>query len=382
METAKPKKSHLALGLMSGSSLDGIDLALCRFELDIREGGFSVPKWEILQAETVPFRENWKERLPALVNASAREYLEAHSAFGKYCGGLINQFLNHNLSTINYNLSTLIGFHGHTLFHHPEEGFTAQLGAGAAVAAATGMTTVSNFRDLDVALGGQGAPVVPIADKYLFPGFDFYLNLGGIANLTAILPGKVIAFDACPVNQVLDTLARDLGKDFDPDGSIASTGWVEEDLLAQMNSEAYYALPYPKSLDNAWSRENLLNLLNQSSISTPDKLRTSVEHITQQIYNGLEKLIETEPFEKTTFRLLATGGGAHNTYLMRRLQEKLETLQIEIDLPSPILIDFKEAALMAFMAVLRMEGLPNVLSSVTGARKDSVSGAVHRGVED
>jgi len=379
---------HTALGLMSGSSLDGIDLALSRIVLETHEDDFSVPDWEILQAETVPFRENWKERLPALVNASAREYLEAHAAFGHYCGELINQFLTRHStlatrqSPLETRHSTIIGFHGHTLFHYPEKGFTAQLGDGAAIAAITGITTVSNFRDQDVALGGQGAPLAPIADQCLFPGFDFYLNLGGIANLCAIDQEQVIAFDICPANQVLDALAREAGKDFDPDGALASTGWVNEEILTDMNRQAYYTRPWPKSLDNRWSRDHILPLLTDDSLSVPDKLRTSVEHIAQQIRLSLEQLLDSASFGKTAFRLLATGGGAHNLFLMRRLQEKLVGLNIGITLPDPLRIDFKEAALMAFMAVLRMEGLPNVLSSVTGASRDSVGGAVWQGISD
>jgi anhydro-N-acetylmuramic acid kinase len=235
---------------------------------------------------------------------------------------------------------------------------------------------------MDVALGGQGAPVAPIADSYLYPGFDFYLNLGGIANLTAFAGEKVIAFDVCPANQILDALAREAGKEYDSGGALASSGWVNEDLLHALNRQEYHALPYPKTLDNAWSRENLLTHFEESQLTPQHKLRTAVEYVTHQIHASLARVIGTESFGKTAFRLFASGGGAHNTFLMRRLQEKLEIQQTEIVLPAPALIDFKEAALMAFMAVLRVEGLTNVLSSVTGASRDSVGGAVWRGISD
>lgn len=354
--------------------MDGLDLALCQFEVETRKSGFSIPTWSMVSANTYPLDPEWKIKLTSLPTASALEFVQVNHQYGHYCGKVVHQFLQHLEET-----PKVIGFHGHTLFHYPDQGFTTQVGSGAALAALTGITTVSDFRGQDVALGGQGAPMAPAADLYLYPGYDFYLNLGGIANVTAMETDRTMAFDICPANQILDPIARKAKMEYDDQGALASTGWVNDSILEQWNGEDFYQDPFPKSLDNAWSKEKLLAKLELTPLSVPDQLRTAVEHISHQIQRSLTQLTQHEARTQRAFKLFVTGGGVHNTFLMRRLQEKLDPLGIEIVLPQTDQINFKEAALMALMAVLRLENIHNVFSSVTGASRDSVGGAVHFG---
>ena len=273
-----------------------------------------------------------------------------------------------------------IASHGHTIFHDPTGRMTIQIGDGAAMAAITGIPVISNFRNQDIAIDGQGAPVAPIVDKYLLNGYDFYLNLGGIANITCTLPEKTIAFDICPANQLLNALANLLHLDYDEGGQIAASGEVIPDLLKQFNQSDFYRIGYPKSLDNAWSGKNILSKIENNPAAIPNQLCTLVEHIAYQIAFAIKQVLRKEAFKKETFTLLATGGGAFNTYLMERLKVHCQKVApIEVIIPDDHIIQFKEAALMAWMGVMRVENVPNVLHSVTGAKRDSINGAIHQG---
>jgi len=247
-------------------------------------------------------------------------------------------------------------------------GMTAQLGDGAPIAAITGLPVVTDLRTLDMALGGQGAPIVPIGEKWLFPTYAYFLNLGGIANVST---GDRIAFDVCPANRVLNLLASRKGASFDPGGAWASAGRLLPDLLAALNGLDYYRLPPPKSLDNAFGTEIVYGIIRDSGCSPEDGLRTYTEHIALQVAAALQGGAPGE--------MLVTGGGAHNRYLVARIAAHVEPLGIQVMVPDPDLVNFKEALVVALFGVLRWRQEVNVLASVTGASRDSIGGALWTG---
>lgn len=367
-------KQTQAIGLMSGSSLDGLDIAYCRLHTAWDGQAFSVKNWELLQADTLPFSEDWQQRLRQLPQASALAFCSAHAAFGHYLGGLVNRFLAEN-KLVGAPLD-LIASHGHTIFHEPAEGFTAQIGDGAALAAVTGTTVICDFRTADVALGGQGAPLAPMADRMLFPGYDFYLNIGGIANLTCNANGRFVAFDVCGANQALNALANLVGLPFDRDGQLAAQGQLDPMLWEAINAPAFFAQHYPKSLSNQWVQAHLTQAcLAANSASVPDRLHTVCLHVAHQLAASVRQMVENEGFEKGQYRLLATGGGANNRYLMDCIQQQLP--KVEVVVPTEEVVKFKEALLMALLGVMRMEAAPNCMASVTGASADAIGGCVY-----
>ncbi len=359
---------------MSGSSLDGLDIAYCRFETSGNKNNFIVEKWELLQAETYPFSDFWKTRLRQLPGGSAFELMDAHAAFGAYLGELINRFvLDKNIDRQEVDL---IASHGHTVFHEPAHGFTTQIGDGAAMAVTAGCTVINDFRSADIALGGQGAPIAPIADKMLLPGYDFYLNLGGIANITCNINGRFIAFDICGANQILNALANELNLPFDDNGNISATGELIPGLLEKQLILPFFKNNYPKSLSNQWVRDNQTVIFLENNNPIKNKLFTATELTAHLISESINIIIEKENFNKKNYNLLVTGGGAYNSFLINRIQYYLSERKIELIIPDKKIIDFKEASLMAMMGVMRMENLPNCLASVTGAERDVIGGAV------
>lgn len=352
---------------MSGSSLDGLDIAYVHL-LETRG------KWtfEIHQTSCIPYTASWKERLKSATALNAKDYLYLHSVYGKYTGELVNTFIEvHQLS----HQVHLISSHGHTTFHDPAKQMTAQLGNGAAIAAVTGLPVISDLRAMDVAFGGQGAPIVPIGEKLLFEDYNMFLNLGGIANLSFHKKNNntdtVTAFDVCPCNRVLNMLAEKQGMEFDKDGKIAAAGQVNKDLLYQLNHLSYYKLNPPKSLDNHFGTDTIYPLLASAEINNEDCMRTYVEHVIQQITISIKNNIETIE----TVKLLITGGGAFNTFLIDGLKKALQEINVSIDIPDDGVVQYKEALVMALIGVLRWREEINVLSSVTGAAKDSIGGA-------
>ena len=367
------KKTYHAIGLMSGSSLDGLDIALCRFDLE----GDQI-SWELLAQDCVPFDPKWTMRLKKLYSQDALTFAKAHTYFGHYMGELVSDFMRKFQVDADF-----VASHGHTVFHEPESRLSFQIGDGAALAVACGLPTITDFRQHDVALGGEGAPLAPIADKYLFPGYDFYLNIGGIANLSAQVDGKMIAFDVCAANTLLNFVAAQIGLDYDRDGRLAANGEVRKFLLDELNNDFHYRNPYPKSLSNKWVQSRMVPILIRTRLSPEDKARTVCEHISLQISHSVATVIDREGIPNRPFRLLATGGGALNRYLMDNIREVFEhdQLDVEVVLPSPEIVKFKEAILMAFMGVLRLENRPNVLQSATGASKDHIAGALYQGTK-
>lgn len=363
-------EKYKAIGLMSGSSLDGLDIAYCQFVIDNGQWSFKV-----LQTDVVPYPGEWVQEIKSLPVASGVKLWQSNTSLGHYFAEQVNAFIDkHHLK----GKVDLVASHGHTIFHFPDKKMTAQIGDGSAIATITNLPVVCDFRSGDVADGGQGTPIVPIGDQLLFSDYRFCLNIGGIANISCKTENSngIVAFDICATNQVLNSLANRLGSEYDNGGELAKQGKVHTPLLQRLDELAFYQLDYPKSLDNGFSREIILPLIEGFDISIHDKLRTYTEHIALQLAHHIKTIGTKEglnfgPGEK----MLATGGGALNTFLIERIKQLSE---IDVVVPEEELVKFKEAIVIALMGVLRMRNEVNVLRSVTGAAKDSVGGAVYR----
>lgn len=359
---------YKAIGLMSGSSLDGLDIVFAEFHENSGNWNF-----EIRAADCYEYPGEWKERLQSATSLNALEYQLLHADYGHYLGKEVNRFIEEN--NLHYQVG-LISSHGHTTFHMPLQKMTAQLGDGAAIAAETRLPVVSDLRAMDLAFGGQGAPIVPIGEKLLLKDYDMFLNLGGIANISLNLPDKYIAFDVCPANRVLNLIAGFVNKEYDSGGQMAAMGNVHEGLLQKLNELDYYKQSYPKSLANDFGTGVLFPLIKSFALPHNDGLRTYVEHIIVQIKNSIRNSGQSQGS-----KLLVTGGGAFNTFLIERLSEELLSVGIEVVIPGENLIQYKEALIMALIGVLRWRQEYNVLSSVTGAERNSIGGAVWIGQE-
>jgi anhydro-N-acetylmuramic acid kinase len=361
---------YRAIGLMSGSSLDGLDIVFAEF--NVNAGNWS---YDILAADCYEYSDEWKGKLQFATSLNALDYQLLHTDYGHYLGGQVNKFIEAN--NLHYKVG-LVASHGHTSFHLPQKKMTAQLGDGSAIAAETGLPVVSDLRALDVAFGGQGAPIVPIGEKLLLKDYDLFLNLGGIANISFNLPGQYIAFDVCPANRVLNLICNGVHKEYDEGGQMAALGNVHEGLLQKLNELEYYQQPHPKSLANDFGTDVVFPLVQSFGLTHNDGLRTYVEHIVLQVKSATGN---RQPAMGGGSKLLATGGGAFNSFLIQRLSEELAQTGIEVVVPNENLVKYKEALIMALIGVLRWRQEYNVLSSVTGARRDSIGGAVWIGQE-
>lgn len=360
--------TYKVLGLMSGSSLDGLDIAHCMFK-ETPNGW----EYEILDAAVIDFPSKWKLRLRNLVMQNAITYLKTDTYFGHYIGETINHYINEN--DIRDEID-FVAWHGQTVFHQPENNLTSQVGNGAAVAEKSGLPVVCDFRNNDVALGGQGAPLVPIADLYLFPEYKFCLNLGGIANISCKTKSGIIGYDTCASNLVLNSLARKMEFEFDRDGDLARAGELNTDLLREMNSSWYYDKDYPKTLSGGWIRKVMMPVLKKFNISIEDKLHTACEHIARQIGSNIELIYDRENVDKEeNDTMMIAGGGAFNKFLVEKIEEHSP---IKVHVPSDDIVNYKEAIALAFTAILRIENKPNLLASVTGASVDSIGGVVYQ----
>ncbi len=361
--------TYSVVGLMSGSSLDGLDIAFIEFE---ENGG----KWnfDIVKYACIAYTPQMKASLQQAPGMSAIDYLLLHTQYGRLIGQEVNRFIEEN--KLDHRVQ-LVASHGHTVFHLPAKNMTAQLGDGATIAAVTGINVVSDLRAVDIAFGGQGAPIVPIGEKLLFSQYHFCLNLGGIANISSHVNDNFIAFDICAANRILDVLVAKLGKYYDDNGNVAATGNLAPDLLIALNDLEYYRQPYPKSLDNSFGLNLVVPLINGFGLETADALHTYVEHIAYQL------ALACKPFatDNTPRRMLVTGGGAHNTYMVQKITEYLKPLHLQVEVPDKIIVNYKEALIMALIGLLRWREEYNVLSSVTGASRDSINGAVWMGQE-
>lgn len=350
------RKVYNVIGLMSGTSLDGLDIAFCQFS---ESGG----KWSymILKAETLVYPDFWKEKLRNADKLSAVDLLLLNNEFGYFLGNKSLEFIE------KYNLNAdFISSHGHTVFHQPDKKFTYQIGNGDCISAISKLNVVCDFRTHDVALGGQGAPLVPIGDKLLFSDYDYCINLGGIANISFDNSERSrIAYDICPFNMVLNYLSGFLGFEFDDRGEMAANGRLDYDLFMKLENLDYYNQNFPKSLGKEWVERQVIPLLNETEIPIEDKLRTFSEHIVSQLHKATISDIKQ--------KILITGGGAYNKFIINRFKEVSLN---EIFLPDENLINFKEALIFAFLGVLKVNSQVNCLQSVTGAYKDNIGGKI------
>ncbi len=359
----KEKKYHI-LGLMSGSSLDGLDLALCSFETKNKS-----IEWEIIYAETIPYSQKWALRLEKLPEQSALIFIKTHSYLGHYFGEIINDFLERVPIKPDF-----IASHGHTIFHYPKQLITTQIGDGAAIAAKTGYPVICDFRSHDIALEGEGTPLAPTADKYLFSEYEFLLNLGGIANITYQNLNNWCAFDITPCNQVLNDLAQILGLEYDNNGNIARKGQLIPKLYQFLNQYPYYKQTYPKSLDNQNIKLKYTPKIINFDASIEDKLHTSCKVFGYQIAKSIHQLSNNQEA-----KILTTGGGAFNSFLIECIQEHLNP-NISIVIPDKKIIEYKEALLMALLGFLRINNQVNCFSKITNANFDSIGGAIYQGI--
>ncbi len=368
-------KVYHGLGVMSGSSLDGIDFALCRFECE--EGNSAAIKWEIVEAETFELSVFWEERLKKAYLASAKELWLAHVTFGKYIGDLANTFLKRTIIQPDF-----ISSHGHTVFHEPQNHMTLQIGHGASIAGVTGYPTICDFRSIDVALNGQGAPMIPIAESLLFSEYRLCLNIGGIVNMSARVDHHYVAFDVSPANQVLNKLASMSGQAFDQDGLTARRGVLQPEMITALNKLDYFISNYPKSLDNNWIMKELWPIVKSFDYSPEDKLNTFCNFIAERISQEIKHISEKEETDFKGTSMLVTGGGAYNQYLMECISEIcMNENGIHTTIPPKQIVEFKEALLMALAGLLRVRNIPNMLHTVTGASVDNIGGCIYQGTK-
>ncbi len=354
-------ENYNVIGIMSGTSLDGIDLAHITFAKS------DIWRYKIHKAATIPYTETWKKRLETGIHLSNEELQKINREYTFYLGGIIKNFMD---SIDEIPAFAGIGVdavcsHGHTILHQPENGVTLQIGNLPELASHIQQTVVCDFRVQDVALGGQGAPLVPIGDQWLFHEYDYCLNLGGFANVSFEENNKRIAFDICPVNIVLNVLAEQLGVPFDEGGKMAERGILIPELLQKLNALEFYTLQPPKSLGLEWVQKHIFPILEKYDASAEDLLHTFTEHIAIQLATVF----------KEGASVLITGGGAYNSYLLKRLKSHKN---LNLVLPSRELIEYKEALVFGLLGVLKLRDEINCLSSVTGAEKDHSSGVVFK----
>lgn len=352
------------IGLMSGTSLDGLDLALVSFEKK------ETYQFKILCGETIPYSRDWKHKLSTAFYSGPDQLELLDEEYGIFLGEAILNFI------VKYKFKPdLISSHGHTVFHKPQEGYTLQIGSGKKIRELTNIPVVNNFRIQDVQLGGQGAPLVPLGDELLFGEFDFCLNAGGFSNVSWKEEGRRFACDIGPCNIILNEICKRAGLDYDKDGNLSSQGNLIGKLLEKWNSLEYYKLPAPKSLGREWIEDNFLKDIWNENYEVPDLLATAAEHIVKQIDSYIKTRAEFKISKNGISHVLTTGGAAYNNYLVNKLQ-KSGNQKIQYLIPGSELIDYKEALVFALLGYLRWHNEVNVLASVTGASQDHSSGVI------
>jgi anhydro-N-acetylmuramic acid kinase len=351
------KDYYNVIGVMSGTSLDGVDLAHIQFEIKNNKWTF-----EILECETISYDSNWISILKTAVDYSKKQLQEVNKNYTQLLASIIVDFIN------KYSIENIdaVCSHGHTILHQPQNGFTLQIGNLPEIAKLTQQKVVCDFRVQDVLLGGQGAPLVPIGDRILFSEYDYCMNLGGFSNVSFEENNTRIAFDISAVNTVLNFYANQLGLDYDDKGQISKTGNCNPILLSELNNLDFYQKKHPKSLGFEFVKEVLLPIMERYSVSIEDKLCTFTEHIAIQIALALPK-------KKGS--MLTTGGGAYNDFLIERIQYHIPEMNIII--PSKKILEFKEALIFALLGILKMQGEVNALQSVTGSKQDHSSGEIY-----
>jgi anhydro-N-acetylmuramic acid kinase len=353
--------TYKVIGLMSGTSLDGLDLAYCHIWKKYDQW-----KFEIKETRAISYDKDMRAHLKNSIELPADELLIFHNTYGSWLGQQAREFIREKGLDVD-----IIASHGHTTHHQPAKGLTLQIGSGQHLANVSGYKTVCDFRTNDVALGGEGAPLVPIGDRLFFGNYDFCLNLGGISNVSFEHQGKRIAYDIGLANMILNHITQKIGLSYDNEGMLARKGVINTDMLKQLNELSYYKLPYPKSTGYEWFVEKVVPIVNATKDTTENLLHTAVHHICEQVALQVKRYAT-----KDQSTILVTGGGALNQFMMEVLQSNLE-LMASLVIPEKKLIEYKEALVFALMGVLRIEKEVNILKTVTGASKDSSSGVVY-----
>lgn len=350
-----PQKKMRLVGLMSGTSLDGIDLCCADFSFD------EPPTFQLINTAFYPYNNIWKKKLAYQPNIKLHELETLQIDFAQLMASVVQDFVEKNsIQNIDY-----ISSHGHTLFHEPEKGITLQVGDGQILSNLTGFRVVCDFRTQDVQMGGQGAPLVPIGDAHLFSDFDVCLNLGGFGNLSFDQDGQRKAYDLAAVNLVLNHYAQILGKPYDENGKMATQGQVQQPLIEALNELKYYKIKGPKSLGAEWVHRTLLPLIDSFNAKPEDVLHTYCIHLGQQFSENLKSI--------KAKRVLVTGGGAYHRFLIEKIKSYSTA---EIIIPSKELTEYKEALVFAYLGFLRIQNRINCLRSVTGAKHDHSSGQI------
>ena len=345
------------IGVMSGTSLDGVDIVYCEFEYDDGIWNY-IP----LIGDVYPYPPEMLERLKHSHELSGHDLAQLDVDYGRFLGGLVKKFVAENNCKPRF-----VASHGYTVFHEPQKGLTLQIGSGAQIAAASGIDTICDFRTADVANGGNGAPLVPIGDKLLFDNYAYCLNLGGFANISYDnAEDKRVAFDVCPLNIVANTLTRRIGLEYDKNGELGRKGEVDKELLAKLNAIPYYKQQLPKSLGREFVDAEILPLFGQ---------RTDIENLLATYYRHAAYQISLAMASADKCDVLVTGGGAYNSFFIECLKSATSH---HLDIPDPIRVELKEAIIFAFLGALRYYGLPNCWKTVTGAVCDTIGGAVYR----
>lgn len=345
------------IGVMSGTSLDGVDIVSCTFKL-------TVGVWSYVSnaGKVYPYPTEMLERLKHSHELNGRDLAQLDVDYGRFLGGLVRKFVGEKRCNPRF-----VASHGYTVFHEPQKGLTLQIGSGAHIAAVSGIDTICDFRTVDVALGGNGAPLVPIGDKLLFGSYDYCLNLGGFANVSYDnVDGQRVAFDICPLNIVANTLTRRIGLEYDKNGELGRKGMVDKELLAKLNAIPYYKQQPPKSLGREFVDAEILPLLGQ---------RADIENLLATYYHHAAHQISQAMSAEGKSSVLVTGGGAYNGYFIECLQN---STKCKVVIPDCAVVECKEAIVFAFLGVLRYFGMPNCLKSVTGASCDNIGGAIYR----
>ena len=342
---------------MSGSSLDGLDLAMLYFPSDF----YQTKNWRLVKADTISYSENWTSKLKS--GAGQKDFNEIHSNFGVYIGDLVKQFLSTDI-----NQPELIVVHGHTLYHQPSKGVSVQLGAAQAVANVTQIPTMDDFRTQDILLGGQGAPLAPTVEHWLYSDHQVFLNIGGIQNLSVHKSDDIIAFDIGAGNQLLNALSQEIGKAYDENGEIAKQGKVIESLLELGKKNQFYSKEFPKSLSNQWVQDEVIPVFKNDKYSLPDRMATAVALVSWSLVFALEQV------GLKNKNILVSGGGAYNKELINTMEKSLQSSGNTLVIPDENTINYKEASLMALMGYLNITGTNNIFGQSTGSKINHCAG--------
>ncbi len=347
------------IGLMSGTSLDGLDIVFCSFHYQNERWSF-----EIKGSKSIDYEDEWRQRLKTSIDLSVLDLLLLNNDYGRWLGEQVSAFIKEKKVSADF-----VASHGHTVFHQPDKGITYQIGDGQHLANTCGLKVICDFRSKDLSLGGQGAPLVPVGDKYLFSEYDFCLNLGGISNVSFDYKGQRVAYDIGLANMILNHITAQIGLRYDQNGEKARSGILNNDLFERLNDLTYYKLPFPKSTGYEWFCEEVVPIIEKSKATMEDKLHTAVHHIAFTVAQDIKQ------YASPGNSMLVTGGGAKNSFLVDCLKRYLGNA-IQLAIPDAKIIEFKEAIVFSFLGILQQRGEVNCLKSVTGAQSDSCGGVV------